>query len=64
MKNIINDSLGCPSYHDVKFVVGMVSQEVEVPQNIPYSCKQPKEFSVFYIIDYTSLKTHAFRIIF
>jgi len=64
MKNIINDSLGCPSYRDVKFVVGMVSQEVKMPQNIPYSCKQPKEFCVFYIINYTSLTTRASKITF
>jgi len=28
-----------PSYHDVKFVVGMISQKVNMPRNIPYSCK-------------------------
>jgi len=62
MKNIIDDTLCCPSYHDVKFVVGMVPQEVNMPQNIPYSCKQPKGFSVFYIINYTSLTTQASKI--
>jgi hypothetical protein len=64
MKNITDESLRLSSYHDVKFVVGMVSQKVNMPQNIMYSCKQPKGIFVFYIINYTFLTSQAFKIIF